>query len=68
MSTLEISLIGLGAFFLLMLLGMPIGFAFALVGGIGTILVKGMNPGISLLGSAPFTWATNYNLLALMYA
>ena len=65
MSTLEISLIGLGAFFLLMLLGMPIAFAFALVGGIGTIMVKGLAPGLSLLGSAPFTWATNYNLLAL---
>jgi C4-dicarboxylate transporter DctM subunit len=65
MSTLEISLIGLGAFFLLMCLGMPIAFAFALVGGVGTILVKGLGHGLALLGSAPFTWATNYNLLAL---
>jgi len=65
METLEISLIALGAFFALMLLGMPIAFAFALVGGIGTIIVKGLNPGLALLGSAPFTWATNYNLLAL---
>jgi len=65
MSTIEISLIALGAFFLLMCLGMPIAFAFALVGGVGTILLKGLAPGLSLLGTAPFTWATNYNLLAL---
>jgi C4-dicarboxylate transporter DctM subunit len=65
MSTLEISLIGLGAFFLLMILGMPIAFAFAIVGGVGAILVKGLGPGLQIIGNAPWTWSTNYNLLAL---
>jgi C4-dicarboxylate transporter DctM subunit len=65
MSTLEISLIGLGAFFLLMVLGMPIAFAFAIVGGVGAILIKGLGPGLQLIGNAPWIWATNYNLLAL---
>jgi C4-dicarboxylate transporter DctM subunit len=62
---ITISIIGLVAFFLLMILGMPIAFSFAIVGGVGTILVKGAGPGLSLLGSAPYTWATNGALLAL---
>src|SRR4030067_941519 len=45
--------------------GMPIAFSFALVGGVGTILLKGLGPGLSLVGSAPYTWATNGSLLAI---
>jgi C4-dicarboxylate transporter DctM subunit len=65
MDTFTISLIGLAAFFILIIFEMPIGFAFAIVGAIGIILVKGIGPGLSLLGSAPYTWATNGALLAL---
>jgi C4-dicarboxylate transporter DctM subunit len=62
---LTISIIALAAFFLLMCFRMPIAFAFALVGVVGTILVKGPGPGLSLLGKAPYVWATNGALLAL---
>lgn len=44
---------------------MPIGFAFALVGGIGVILLKGFGPGFLLMASAPYTWASNGALLAI---
>lgn len=65
MDSLNISIIALVAFFVLIFFRMPIAFAFALVGGVGTILVKGAGPGLSLLGSAPYTWATNGSLLAV---
>ena len=65
MDSLTVSILALVAFFVLILFRMPIAFAFALVGAGGMILLKGLGPGLSLLGSAPFTWATNGNLLAL---
>lgn len=65
MDTLTISLLGLAVFLLLVAIGMPIAFAFALVGGIGMIIVKGFGPALTMMGSAPFVWSTNYNLLAL---
>jgi len=63
--SLTISIIALLAFFVLMCFRMPIAFAFALVGGVGMILVKGPGPGLTLLGKAPYVWATNGSLLAL---
>ncbi|HSW57850.1 MAG TPA: TRAP transporter large permease subunit, partial [Dehalococcoidales bacterium] len=65
MDSLTISIIALVAFFILIAFRIPIAFAFALVGGVGMILVKGTGPGLYLLGSAPFTWATNGALLSL---
>ncbi len=65
MDTFAISIIALAAFFVLIVFNMPIGFAFAIVGAVGIIFVKGLTPGLSLLGSAPYTWATNGSLLAL---
>jgi C4-dicarboxylate transporter DctM subunit len=65
MDSLTVSILALVAFFVLILFRMPIAFAFALVGAAGMIMLKGIGPGLSLLGSAPFTWATNGNLLAL---
>ena len=65
MDALTISIIALVAFFILMCFRLPIAFAFALVGGVGTVLVKGWGPGLTLLGKAPYVWATNGALLAL---
>ena len=65
MDALFISIIGLVAFFILMSQGMSIAFAFALVGAIGLLALKGINPALNLLGSAPFTWTTNPSLLSL---
>ena len=63
MSPLVICLIGLAAFFLIMSQGMPIAFAFAFVGCVGIIMLKGLAPGLSVIGSAPYNWATNGALL-----
>jgi C4-dicarboxylate transporter DctM subunit len=65
MSPLTIAIIALIAFFILIFFKMPIAFAFALVGFGGMILLKGTGPGLALVGGAPYTWATNGNLLAL---
>jgi len=62
-SPLIICLIGLAAFFLLMSQGMPIAFAFAMIGCVGIILLKGLGPGLAVIGSAPYTWSTMGSLL-----
>ena len=65
MSALAICLIGLAAFIVLMAFEMPIAFAFALVGCIGVILLKGLEPGLLLLASAPITYASSGALVAI---
>jgi tripartite ATP-independent transporter DctM subunit len=44
---------------------MPVAFAFALIGGLGVYLLKGAGPALSLIGGAPFEWASNGGLLAV---
>lgn len=65
MDTLTISIIAIAAFFVLIFFKIPIAFAFAMVGTVGLIFVKGLTPALNLLGSAPYTWSTNGALLAL---
>ena len=63
MSPLVICLLGLAAFFIIMSQGMPIAFAFAIVGCVGIMFLKGIGPGLAVVGNAPFTWATMGALL-----
>ncbi len=63
MSPLVICLLGLAAFFIIMSQGMPIAFAFAFVGCAGIMFLKGLGPGLSVVGNAPYTWATMGALL-----
>jgi C4-dicarboxylate transporter DctM subunit len=63
MSPFVICLIGLAGFFLLMSQGMPIAFAFAMAGFVGIMLLKGLGPGLAVVGNAPYTWATMSALL-----
>ena len=66
MSPHLIGFIGIVAFFLLvMLLRMPIAFSFAIVGFIGISILKGLGPGLSLLGTIPYSWASNWNLVCI---
>jgi len=51
-------IVGLVVFLLIAFVGMPIAFAFALVGFVGTIFIMGLEPGLALLGSAPWEWAS----------
>jgi tripartite ATP-independent transporter DctM subunit len=60
---LLISILGLAAFFLLMTQGVPIAFSFAIVGCVGVVLLKGAGPGLGLVGSMPYIWASAGALL-----
>jgi len=60
-SPISIGLIGMAFFFLLAVLGIPLGFAFVIVGFIGLVIVKGAGPALSLLGSAPYSLAASYS-------
>jgi C4-dicarboxylate transporter DctM subunit len=65
LSPLIIFLIGLVAFLALAFLGMPIAFAFAMVGFVGVLLIKGVGPGLSMLGAAPWQWAGQAGLIVV---
>jgi tripartite ATP-independent transporter DctM subunit len=63
MSPIILGIIGLIVFLLLIYIGMPIGFSFALVGFLGIIFLRGLDSALSILGAAPYTWASQYSLL-----
>ena len=65
MDAITISLIGIVVFVILLTQGMPIAFAFTIVGILGIILLRGLFPGLSMLESAPFTWGSAVSLLPL---
>jgi C4-dicarboxylate transporter, DctM subunit len=55
--------LGLIVFLILIFHNMPIGFAFALVGFVGLIILKSFNPAIQVLGNMPYSWGTTAGLL-----
>ncbi len=57
--------IGTVVLFTLMLMGVPIAFALALVGTIGTVAIIGWDPSLSLLGSTYFDNSRSYSLSIL---
>lgn len=57
--------IGLAVFLFLALVGMPIAFAFGIVGFLGTVLLMGLEPGLALLGAAPWQWASNSSFVVV---
>lgn len=65
MSPLLAGVLGVVAFLILAFNRMPIGFAFALVGCVGLILFRGLDSGLTILGSTPFAWGTAGPLLPL---
>ena len=65
MSSEMIGVIGLAVFILLMFLRVPIAFTFALVGGIGTIILVSYQAGITNFAVIPFSWATSYSFSCL---
>ncbi len=58
-------IVGMVLFLLLAFLGMPIAFAFGIVGFIGVIFIMGVSPGLAMLGSAPWQWASQAGLLVV---
>lgn len=57
--------IGIAVLFALLLAGMPIGIALALVGCIGTAAIVGLRPAFSLLGQTYFEHSRSYSLSIL---
>jgi len=57
--------IGLGILVVFLFSGMPVGYALALVGFVGTSYVIGLKPGLATLGIIPFEAAKNYSYLAI---
>ena len=52
-------------FFILVFLGMPIGFSFAIVGFLGFIAIRNLNQALSLLGLIPYSWCSGYMLVVI---
>ena len=52
-------------FFILVFLGMPIGFSFAIVGFLGFIAIRNLNQALSLLGMIPYSWCSSYMLVVI---
>lgn len=65
MSEMLIGAIGFVILFVLILLGLPIGICMGLVGVVGVIYFAGINAGLSLLDTIPFTSLSSYTLAAL---
>lgn len=65
MSPFAVFAVSLFIVFLLIALGMPIAFSFGIVGFVGSILIMGIGPGLSLIGSAPYFWASMASLIVV---
>lgn len=60
MSPIEIGVLGVILCFVLIFLRMPIYMAFAIVGFLGIIAVRGLGPALNAIGSNPYTTASMY--------
>ena len=65
MSPFLIFIVGIVVFLLLVFVGMPIAFAFAIVGFVGVLLIMGVGPGLAMLGAAPWQWAAKGELIVV---
>lgn len=63
MDPMIIGLIAIVFFLILISQGIPIAFAFAIVGFIGILIVRGPNPAFIALGSMPYTWSIDRMLV-----
>jgi len=59
---IKAGLIGMGLMLVLLFLGMPIGFAMALIGFLGMLYLVSPNAGLTLMKTVPYTTATTYSL------
>jgi C4-dicarboxylate transporter DctM subunit len=60
-----ISLIGLSVLFLLLFLGMPIGFGMALIGFCGAVYMMSPGAGFNVLGIFPYQYSASYNFAVI---
>jgi len=62
MDPMPVGIIGIGVTLVLLFLGMPIGFAMALIGFLGMSLLSGPEAGLTLLRTVPYATASTYSL------
>jgi C4-dicarboxylate transporter, DctM subunit len=60
-----LALIGLGILFLLLFLGMPIGFGMALIGFCGAVYMMSPEAGFNVLGIFPYQYSASYNFAVI---
>ena len=65
MFSTSVGLAGIVILFVLLAIGLHLGAAFILVGGVGLILLMGWRGALNIIGSAPFAFASSYNLSPL---
>lgn len=65
MAPVTMGIIALVIFLILISMGMPIGFTFAVIGFVGFMLLRGMAPALNLLGHVPYTQGSNYALVVI---
>lgn len=65
MDLLVISLIGFSIFFLLLFLGMPIGFGMALIGFCGAVTMMSPGAGFNVLGIFPYQYSASYTFAVI---
>ncbi len=65
LAPVTIGILSLGLFFLLVALGMPIGFTFATVGFLGFALVRNLDAALNLLAAVPYTWGSTYTMIVI---
>jgi C4-dicarboxylate transporter DctM subunit len=61
MSPILTGTIGIACFFVVSMLGLPIGFSFIAVGFVGTVIFKGLGASLYLFGNAPYSLAASYS-------
>ena len=59
---LNVGFLGIGLLLLLLFSGMPIALAMGLVGFLGMAYVNGLMPGLNVMGTAPHTISSSYNM------
>ena len=65
MDSVTVGYIGIALFLMLIVLRVPIAFAFGTVGFLGIAMLKGAGVAASMVGSQPFAWASHYILMAI---
>ena len=60
-----VAFIGFLCFLLLAVFEVPLGFAFITVGFVGTIFIRGLGPGLNLLGSSLYSLTSSYTFAAI---
>ena len=65
MEPVVVSIVGLGIFFLVLAMGMPIALSFVTAGFVGIILLRDLGTSLCVLGAIPYGWGSTHILTVL---